>query len=85
VIAADASFVQNGAVGLGANRDLAQAAVQWLVQDDAHIAVRPRQRGGSLVFLTPGQREALAFTLLVLLPALVGAAGAAVAAARRAR
>jgi len=85
VVAADATFVTNGALGLGANRDLAQSILQWLVQDDDHIAVRPRQRGGSLVFLTPSAREALAFVLLVVVPGLLAAAGAAVTAARRAR
>jgi hypothetical protein len=85
VVAADATFLTNAAIGLGANRDLAHNAVQWLVQDDEHIVVRPRQRGGSLVFLTPSAREALAFALLVVVPALLGAIGAAVSAVRRAR
>ena len=84
-VAADATFAQNGSIGLGANRDLAQNLVLWLVEDDDHIVVRPHQRGGSLVFLTPTGREALAFVLLVVVPGLLAAAGAAITAARRAR
>jgi hypothetical protein len=85
VVAADATFLQNGAMGLGANRDLAQNIALWLVHDDDHIVVRPHRRGGSLVFLTPTAREALAFALLVVVPGLVAAIGAAITAARRAR
>ena len=57
----------------------------WLVEDDDHIVVRPHQRGGSLVFMTPTSREALAFVLLVVVPGLLAALGAAVTAARRSR
>jgi hypothetical protein len=85
VVAADATFAQNGSIGLGANRDLAQNLLLWLVEDDDHIVVRPHQRGGSLVFLTPTAREALAFGLLVVVPGLLAAFGAAISAARRAR
>jgi hypothetical protein len=85
IVGADATFLQNGALGLGANRDLALNAVQWLAQDDDHIAVRPRRRGGSLVLLTPSAREALAFVLLVLIPGVLLAVGSAITSYRRAR
>jgi hypothetical protein len=85
VVAADATFVQNAAIGVGANRDLAQNVLLWLIEDDSHIVVHPHVRGGALVFLTPSAREALAFVLLVVVPGLLAALGAAFTAVRRAR
>jgi hypothetical protein len=85
VVCADATFLQNASIGLGANRDLAQNLLLWLVQDEDHLVVRPHRRGGSLVFLTPTARETTAFVLLVVVPGVLGALGAAFSAARRAR
>jgi hypothetical protein len=83
VIAADASFVENAGIGLGANRDLALNAILWLVKDESWIAVRPRAKTGALLFLTPSSREALAFALMFLIPVTLAALGAARAASRR--
>jgi hypothetical protein len=83
VIAADASFVENAGIGLGANRDLALNAILWLVKDESWIAVRPRAKTGALLFLTPSSRETLAFALMFLIPVTLAALGAARAASRR--
>lgn len=83
VVAADASFVENAGLGLGANRDLALNAILWLVKDESWIAVRPRAKTGALLFLTPSSREALAFVLMFLIPVTLAALGAARAASRR--
>lgn len=83
VVVADAGFVQNAGIGLGANRDLALNAVLWLVADESFIAVRPRVKTGALIFLTPSSRERLAFVLLFLIPVTLAALGAARNATRR--
>lgn len=82
VVAADANFVDNAGLGLGANRDLALNAVLWLVQDNSAITVRPREKTGALLFLTPTSRERLAWILLFLIPVALAAAGAALSARR---
>jgi len=85
VIGADATFLENAAAGQGANHDLAVNAVLWIGAVDDSIAVRPRTRGGSLVFLTPGARTTLTFVVVVLVPGLLLALAAAWAAIRRSR
>lgn len=85
VVVGDATFASNLGLGLGANRDLAQNAVLWLVEREQQIAERPRGRGGNLLLLTPSARERVAFLLLYGLPALLVAAGLAVQAVRRGR
>lgn len=83
VVAADANFVENAGIGLGANRDLALNIVLWLVKDDSFIAVHPRAKTGALLFLTPSSRELLAFVLMFLIPVTLAAIGAALSALRR--
>ena len=83
VVVADASFLQNVGIALGANRDLAINSVLWLVQDESFIQVRPRAKTGALIFLSPSSRQALAFVLLFLIPVTLAAAGAALNALRR--
>ncbi|MDP2340048.1 MAG: Gldg family protein [Deltaproteobacteria bacterium] len=83
VVVADTSFVQNAGINLGANRDLAINSALWLVQDESFITVRPRQKTGALIFLSPSSREALAFVLLFLIPVALAAAGAVLSSLRR--
>ena len=85
VIAADATFLENAAAGQGANHDLAVNAALWTGAVDDSIVVRPRTRGGSLIFLTPGARTTLTFVVVVLVPGLLLAFAAAWAAIRRSR
>ena len=85
LVVGDGTFVTNLGLGLGANRDLAQNAVLWLVEREDQIAVRARARGGNLLLLTPSARERVAFLLLYGLPALLVALGLAVQAVRRVR
>jgi hypothetical protein len=85
VVGADATFLENASAGQGANHDLAVNALLWIGAVDDSIAVRPRTRGGSLVFLTPGARTTLTFVVVVLVPGLLLALAAAWAAIRRAR
>ena len=83
VVVADCSFVQNAGIGLGANRDLAINSILWLAQDEAFITLRPRQKTGALIFLSPSSREALAFVLVFLIPVWFAAAARALSALRR--
>jgi hypothetical protein len=83
VVVADTSFMQNAGIHLGANRDLAINSALWLVQDESFITVRPRQKTGALIFLSPSSREALAFLLLFLIPVGLTATGAVLSALRR--
>ena len=85
VVLGSAGFVRNHALSFGANRDLALDAVQWLRDDDDKIVVRPHARGGHLLFLTPTQRERLAFALLYALPTLLLCIGLSVWAVRSRR
>jgi hypothetical protein len=85
VIAADATFLENAAAGQGANHDLGVNAALWVGAVDDSIVVRPRTRGGSLIFLTPGARTTLTFVVVVLVPGLLLASAAAWAAIRRSR
>lgn len=83
VVAADASFVENIHIGRGANADLAMNAVLWATAVDDAIAVRPRQKTGALIFLTPSARSRLAFVVVLLVPGGLLAAAVAWAALRR--
>ncbi len=83
VVAADASFVENIHIGRGANADLAMNAVLWATAVDDAIAVRPRQKTGALIFLTPTARGRLAFVVVLLAPGGLLAAAVAWSALRR--
>ena len=65
------------------NRDLAINSILWLAQDEAFITLRPRQKTGALIFLSPSSREALAFVLVFLIPVWFAAAARALSALRR--
>ncbi len=85
LVAADASFLDNANIGKGANSDLALNALLWLTSTDDAIVVRPRQKTGALVFMTPGGRATLTFVLLVAIPALLLALAVGLSALRRSR
>ena len=85
VITADASFLENVHLGKGANADLALNALLWITATDDAIVVRPRNKTGALVFMTPGGRQTLTFVLLVLVPGVLLAIAVGLGAFRRAR
>ena len=85
VVTGDVSFIQNKYLGAGANKSLLLNAVAWLALDDAHIAVRPRTRSGNAIFLTPTQREGIAFATLYVMPTALLCLGLSVWLARRRR
>ena len=85
LVVADASFLQNAGISLGANLDLATNAILWLTAADDDLTIRPKRKSGSLIFLTPSGREGLAFAVLVGVPGLLLGLAAAWAARRRTR
>jgi hypothetical protein len=83
VVVGDATFCANQAYGAGANKGFARNALAWLAEDDAQLSVRPPSRGGNVLFLTPTQREGIAFVTFSVIPTLLLCAGLSVWVARR--
>ena len=83
VVVGDSTFATNHGIGLGANIDFAVHASLWLADQQDHIAVRPRGRGGNLLLLAPTSRERIAFVLLYGMPVLLLGTGLTIRGLRR--
>jgi len=59
--------------------------VHWLAEEQARIAIRPRSRGASQLFLTGSQMGQVKFLAQDILPVLVVAFGLGIVLVRRKR
>jgi len=85
VVAGDADFLSNSYLGNGGNRALGLRLVNWLVGDDALVAVAPVEVPDRLLALSARATAYIALGLLVGLPLLLLATGAIIAWRRRRR
>ena len=85
VVAGDSQWPANKYLGVQGNRDLAINTIHWLAEEQARIAIRPRSRGQSQLFLTGSQMGQLKFLAQDILPVLVVAFGLGIVLVRRKR
>ncbi|MFN0066237.1 MAG: GldG family protein [Limisphaerales bacterium] len=79
VVTGDATFLANGVIDLGANRDFAVLAVNWLLDRSPLLAgVPPRPVRSYQVVMSPAERRTLRWLLLGVLPGGVLLLGALV-------
>ncbi len=75
VVFGDADFATDQFFGYQGNGDLVLNAVSWLVEDEALIAIRPREAGHSPIALTGSQARWVFWITVVFMPVAVALAG----------
>lgn len=75
VVLGDSDFATNAYGGVSGNPNLFANAVNWLAQQENLIAIRPREADDRRVTMTPRQQSLVAWTSILILPAVVFAAG----------
>ena len=71
VVIGDSDFASNAFASAAANGDLFDNAVDWLAQMDTQISIRPKAPTERRITMTEGQRTALSWLDIVLLPGIV--------------
>jgi ABC-type uncharacterized transport system involved in gliding motility auxiliary subunit len=71
----DSDFASNGALGVQGNRDLFLNTVNWLVQQENLISIRPRDAEDRRITLTAEQERRIFFLTVVIVPGLILLAG----------
>ncbi len=84
-VTGDSEWVDNKYLQLQGNGDFILNVVNWLAEEQEKIAIRPKTRQASQVFLTGEQMGQLKFVSLDLLPVLIVALGLGVVLIRRQR
>lgn len=72
----DSDFAANFALGIQGNSDLFMNTVNWLAQQEALIAIRPREPSDRRLTLTEANVTSLFWLSIIVIPAAVFAAGA---------
>jgi ABC-type uncharacterized transport system involved in gliding motility auxiliary subunit len=85
VVIGDGDFLSNSFLGNGGNREFGQRVFDWLLGDDAQIAVADTSAPDRQLALSQTALTALAMLFLVALPALLALAGTAIWWRRRRR
>jgi ABC-type uncharacterized transport system involved in gliding motility auxiliary subunit len=85
VVTGDSEFCSNAFVGLLGNSDFFLNVASWLGEQEDRIAVRPKAREASQLFLTEAQVAAIRFVTIDVLPVALLGAGLAVWLVRRSR
>lgn len=67
----DSDFAANGAIGIQGNSDLALNTINWLAQQDALIAIRPREPEDRRITLTADQQMRINLIALLIIPGIV--------------
>ncbi len=83
VVFGDSDFASNAYLDLSGNRDLILNALGWLAEEEDLIAVRPKDPVSQPVVLNMRQGRVVFWLPVVVLPAMVGCAGALVLLRRR--
>jgi ABC-type uncharacterized transport system involved in gliding motility auxiliary subunit len=71
----DSDFASNAYGGVPGNPNLFANAVSWLAQQENLIAIRPTAPADRRVTMTARQQQLVTWTSILLMPALVFAAG----------
>lgn len=85
LVIGDHDFATNRFLPVLGNRDLFLNAVNWLVEEEERIAIRPRARGASRLLLTDREAGVIKFFSIDLVPMVILAVGVAVWQVRRRR
>ncbi len=81
----DGDWINNQYLSMQGNADMALNAVNWLLEDEDRISIRPKRREASQVFLSEGQLRQITFFAMDLLPMMIVALGLALVMNRRQR
>lgn len=81
----DAEFADNHYLSMQGNQDFALNAINWLAEQEEKIAIRPKNRAGSQLFLSGEQLGKLKFLSMDIMPVLLVAAGLGIVLIRRQR
>lgn len=79
----DHDFINNRFLPILGNRDLFLNAVNWLVEEEERIAIRPRARNASRLFMTESEANFIKFFSVDMVPMVLLAVGVAVWQVRR--
>jgi ABC-type uncharacterized transport system involved in gliding motility auxiliary subunit len=83
VVFGDSDFASNNYLHLSGNRDFLLNTISWLAEEEDLIAIRPKEREGAPLLLTPTQSRVVFFIPVVALPIAVVVAGIVVYSHRR--
>jgi ABC-type uncharacterized transport system involved in gliding motility auxiliary subunit len=75
VVFGDSDFASNFALGIQGNRDLFMNAVNWLVQQENLIAIRPRESADRRITMTSSQQVRVLLLVLLIIQAFVLGSG----------
>jgi ABC-type uncharacterized transport system involved in gliding motility auxiliary subunit len=71
----DSDFASNAALGVQGNRDLFLNTVNWLVQQENLISIRPHEAEDSRITLTANQDRWIFLGTVLIVPGLILLAG----------
>lgn len=71
VLVGNAAFATNRAFNKSGNGDFLLSAVHWLTEERDLIAIRPKEAASSPLFLTAGQKRAVFWIPVVVIPGIV--------------
>jgi ABC-type uncharacterized transport system involved in gliding motility auxiliary subunit len=83
LVVGDHQFASNRFLPMLGNKDLFLNAVNWLVQEEDRISIRPKLRGSSRVLITENEATFIKFFAIDLVPMVLLAVGVAVWQVRR--
>ena len=72
----DSDFASDAYIGFGGNKDLFMNTVNWLAQQENLIAIRPKEASDRRITMTAVQSNVVAWTSIIVIPALVFLTGA---------
>ncbi|HKQ98490.1 MAG TPA: GldG family protein [Candidatus Polarisedimenticolia bacterium] len=78
VVFGDADFISNNYFNAGGNGDLALNSIAWLVEQGELISIRPKASNPSLAVMSPGQKLYYLWSIVVVAPLGIAAAGVAI-------
>ena len=71
VVAGDSDFISNQLLDLAANRDLGINIINWLAEQGELISIRPKERKGGKIIMTPGQGKLVFWLSVVVMPLIM--------------
>jgi len=83
VVVGDSDFATNAFVNLSGNKDLFLNTLSWLAEEENLIAIRPKERANTPIFLTAAQGQVLFWLPVVVVPAVLLVSGTSVVLRRR--
>jgi ABC-type uncharacterized transport system involved in gliding motility auxiliary subunit len=75
VAVGDSDFAANFALGIQGNRDLFLNIVNWAAQQENLISIRPKDPEDRRLTLTASQQNTLFWASIIVVPAIIWAAG----------